>query len=220
MLPRSVILVAGGTGTRMNSPVPKQFLKLCNKPVIVHTIEAFLQFDREIRIILVLPKEHIQLWEEMSRHYFPGIPMSLRIGGATRFQSVKSGLDAVQEGLVAIHDAVRPLVPLRVIRDTFESAERDGSGVAMTPVRESIRKKTGGATRAEDRLLFFSVQTPQTFRVELIKKAFEQEELPSFTDDASVYEAAGMQVTAVPGDHCNIKITTPEDLVVAGALLK
>lgn len=220
MNPRSVILVAGGSGTRMNAPLPKQFLKIHNKPVIVYTIEAFLNFDPEIRIILVLPKDHFSTWQEISEEYFPNREIVLKEGGATRFQSVRSGLSGVLAGLVAIHDAVRPLITSDVIRSSFESAEKNGSGVVMVPLRESIRRKTGSITRAEDRSHFYLVQTPQTFQVELIKKAFLQDELSSFTDDATVFETAGMSISDVAGDYRNIKITSPEDLLIASTLLK
>ena len=133
---------------------------------------------------------------------------------------MKSGLDQVDKGLVAIHDAVRPMISSEVIGASFDLAEAKGSGVVMVPLKDSIREKGDGGTVARDRSLYYAVQTPQTFQVELIKQAFAQEESPLFTDDASVYEASGKKVEVVEGDYRNIKITTPEDLILAEALLK
>lgn len=220
MVQKNVIIVAGGKGLRMKQSRPKQFLMLHGKPVIVHTIEAFLKFDPAIFITLVIGKSSWNIWNDIHKEYLPGIKVTLAEGGETRFQSVKSGLETVHSGLVAIHDAVRPLVSEDIIAASFKRAEETGSGIVMVPLKDSIRKKDGEFTRAEDRTHFFSVQTPQTFQVDLIKEAFAQEEVPTFTDDASVYEAAGMKVSLVIGDYKNLKITTPEDLLIAEALMK
>lgn len=211
--------MAGGSGTRMKQPLPKQFIDLSGKPVLVHTIQAFLAYDPSIAIVLVLPREHVDTWEGIHGAYLPEVPVQVAFGGPSRFQSVKAGLQYVPAGLVAIHDAVRPLISAEVIGASFESAQAHGSGVVMVPVKDSIRMQVNGSTLAQDRSRYFAVQTPQTFDVALIKRAFEQEELPTFTDDASVYEAAGGKVWPVAGDYSNLKITTPEDLIVARALL-
>lgn len=204
----------------MEQPQPKQFLMIHGKPIIVHTIEAFLRFDPDISTTVVIGKNFFDIWRDIHNTFLPGVNVLLAEGGNSRFQSVKSGLATVHEGLVAIHDAVRPLISEEVIASSFKRAEETGSGVVMVPLKDSVRRQQGEFTITEDRSLFFLVQTPQTFRVDLIKKAFEQEEMPVFTDDASVYESAGMQVSPVMGDYKNLKITTPEDLLVAEALIK
>lgn len=216
---KSVIIVAGGSGTRMQQSLPKQFIEILEKPIVVHTIEAFLAYDQSISVVLVLPTAHFNTWRAFAERFFPNTTIHLAAGGATRFQSVKSGLRVVNDGLVAIHDAVRPLISPQVIAESFFSAEQKGSGVVMVPLKDSIRRKVEGKTVAEDREAFFAVQTPQTFRVAQIKKAFEQAELETFTDDASVYEHAGMLVSPIIGEYTNLKITTPEDLLLAEAIL-
>lgn len=205
---------------RMKQAVPKQFIKILEKPIVVHTIEAFFLYDPLINIILVLPQAHRSTWEEIHQQYLPHIQIAVALGGNTRFQSVKSGLQQVSDGYVAIHDAVRPLVSAKTIASSFESAQNYGSGVAMVPLKDSIRQISNDHTKADDRSKFLLVQTPQTFRVSEIQKAFELKESSSFTDDASVYEAAGMTVLVTEGEYSNIKITTPEDLLVAETLLK
>lgn len=204
---------------RMGQPEPKQFLKIKGKPIIVHTVEAFLHYDPRISITVVLSKDQFDAWREIYDTYLADVNVTLAKGGSTRFQSVRSGLSTIAEGLVAIHDAVRPMISSQIIDASYKSAEATGSGVVMVPLKDSIRKKVANNTQAEDRALFYAVQTPQTFRVDLIKRAFEQQEQPTFTDDASVYEAAGMTVTPVIGDYKNLKITTPEDLLIAEALM-
>ena len=216
---KSVIIVAGGSGTRMQQSLPKQFIEILEKPIVVHTIEAFLAYDPSISVVLVLPEPHFDTWKGLADRFFPAINIQIESGGATRFQSVKSGLSVIHEGLVAIHDAVRPLISPQVIAASFLSAEEKGSGVVMVPLKDSIRRKIQDKTVAEDRASFFAVQTPQTFQVARIKKAFEQKELETFTDDASVYENAGMQVSSVTGEYTNLKITTPEDLILAEAIM-
>lgn len=219
MRQRSAVIVAGGKGLRMKSALPKQFMLLNGKPIVIHTIEAFLQFDPDIQIVLVLQESLFEVWAGIHQTYLPHTEVHLAAGGDTRFQSVKSGLQRVGGGIVAIHDAVRPLISTEVISASFKSAEEFGSGVVMVPLKDSIRRREGTLTQAADRSSFLLVQTPQTFQVALIKQAFEQEEQPVFTDDASVYEAAGMQVSVVMGDYQNIKITTSEDLSIAEALM-
>jgi 2-C-methyl-D-erythritol 4-phosphate cytidylyltransferase len=207
------IIVAGGKGLRMGTTTPKQFLLLDGKPVIVRTIEQFLAYAPAIRLILVLPQAHLALWEEIQSVHLPTVSIKVTQGGLERFDSVKAGLDLIdQDGLVAIHDAVRPYVSVQTIRDSFKSAERHGSGVAAVPLKDSIREVKGRVSKARDRAKFRLVQTPQTFRVNEIKDAFAQATHSTFTDDASVYEWAGYEVTLIAGSYNNTKITTPEDL--------
>ena len=209
------IIVAGGKGLRMGGETPKQFIPLGDKPVIVHTIEQFLQYDQFIKIIVVLPENHIATWLEIKENHFPKIKIQHAVGGEQRFDSVKSGISLIKgdEGLVAIHDAVRPFVSQNTIKDSFVSANKYGSGVASVPLKDSIRElKKKGESKSRNRANFRLVQTPQTFRVNEIKMAFAQATNSQHTDDASVYEDAGYDVRLVEGTYSNIKITTPEDL--------
>ncbi|MCY7350008.1 MAG: 2-C-methyl-D-erythritol 4-phosphate cytidylyltransferase [Cytophagaceae bacterium] len=219
------IIVAGGSGNRMGSAVPKQFLQLAGKPILVHTIEKFLAYSADVQIILVLPQADFPRWTTLKSDYSFIHSFTHSIieteGGATRFQSVRNGLACVEgNGLVAIHDAVRPLVSVEIIGRSFAAAAQHGSGIVAVSAKDSIRQVLGrDKTIALDRSTLRLVQTPQTFRVDLIKKAFEQPESPLFTDDASVAEAAGFPIHLVEGAYENIKITTSGDLVVAEALL-
>jgi 2-C-methyl-D-erythritol 4-phosphate cytidylyltransferase len=217
---KSVIIVAGGSGLRMLQSLPKQFIQIMGKPLLVYTVEAFLAYDPFIQIVLVLPKNHFDTWNQIKEVHLSNEAISLATGGETRFQSVREGLSMVDGDLVAIHDAVRPMVSTTVISSCFESARLTGSGVAMVPLKDSIRETSGENTIARNREHFFSVQTPQTFQVPLIKRAFDRKEMSTFTDDASVFEAAEMTVSRVEGSFDNIKITTPEDLILADALFK
>ena len=209
------IIVAGGAGTRMKSDVPKQFLLHDGEPIIVKTIGKFLSFDPSITIVVVLPEKHLPHWQELKQR-FPFISaVKSAIGGATRTESVLSGLNSIEEreGLVAIHDAVRPFVTSEVIGMSYASAAKWGSGVAAVGLKDSIREITGdSASIARDRSNFVMVQTPQTFNLSDIRAAFEKVGNTSYTDDASVYEAAGNKVFLIEGSYANIKITTPEDL--------
>jgi 2-C-methyl-D-erythritol 4-phosphate cytidylyltransferase len=218
---RNAIIVAAGKGTRLRSQIPKQFLGLCGKPVLLHTLESFFAYDANINIILVLAKTEFETWREIAEKYNFNKSITLSVGGATRFQSVKQGLQKITDnGLVAIHDGVRPLVTSHIIAASFDLAEKMGSAVASVPLKESIRQTDKTASKAVDRANFRLIQTPQTFDVELIKKAYELPEDESLTDDASVAERAGHQIALFEGSYENIKITTPEDLVVAEAIMK
>ena len=214
------MIVAGGKGTRINSTVPKQFLELNGLPVLIHTLNAFVRYSRNIKIILVLPEDDIERWNEISVKHNIDIPLTLQTGGDTRFQSVKRGLQKIQgDGLVAIHDGVRPLVSEDIIGASFRLAAVHKSAVAAVRLKESIRMTDPDNTKAVDRSRFRIIQTPQTFEVALIKDAYESKEDPSLTDDASVAERAGHIISLFEGSYENIKITTREDLLVAGALL-
>lgn len=216
---QSVVIVAGGSGSRMNSALPKQFLGIHGKPVIVHTIGVFYDFDPTIELVVVLPEVHLATWHQIQQQFFKTSNIKTAIGGTSRFQSVKAGLEQVTGELVAIHDAVRPCVSVEVIGQSFASARLHGSGLVTVPMKDSIREVDGQSSIARDRSRFHIVQTPQTFQTALIKEAFLQSERDSFTDDASVYEASGFQVHIVAGSYENIKITTPEDLAIAAIFL-
>ncbi|WP_144604431.1 2-C-methyl-D-erythritol 4-phosphate cytidylyltransferase [Algoriphagus algorifonticola] len=212
---KAAILVAGGKGTRMGGPVSKQYLSIAGKPILMHTLEVFSKAEPEIELILVLPEMDFELWQELvEKHHF-SITHHIVAGGNSRFQSVKNGLKAVsfKSGLVAIHDGVRPFVNESVIQDSFQEAAQKGSAIAVVSLKDSIRKLTDdGKSFYQERQYFRLVQTPQTFQLEKIRKAFETTELPQFTDDATVYEHHGWQVNLIPGNPENIKITTPEDM--------
>lgn len=221
MAQNHVIIVAGGSGSRMNQALPKQFTLIHKVPVLVYTIRAFLLFDSSIHIVLVLPQSHLDTWEAIRNEYLGNVPIEVVIGGSTRYQSVENGLSRITEGLVAIHDAVRPCVSQQCISATFHSANLHGSGIPCVALKDSIREVSHGMSKTVDRERFQTVQTPQTFRVEDIKKAFSQTEQSFFTDDASVYEyVLGEEVRLVLGDYQNIKITTKEDLEIASLFLK
>ncbi|MEM9340124.1 MAG: 2-C-methyl-D-erythritol 4-phosphate cytidylyltransferase [Bacteroidota bacterium] len=212
---RYAIIVAGGKGTRMNSDVPKQFLLIDGEPIIVRTIRVFLKADSGITPIIVIPKESIGDWNLIKERHLAKVKVIDAVGGETRTSSVLSGLQQItDDGVVAIHDAVRPYVSPKIILNSFESAEIHGSGVVCIPLKDSIRELTGGDTSvSRNRNDFVLVQTPQTFIVSKIKDAYRKVgDHASHTDDASVYEGAGYKVAMVTGSYANIKITTPEDL--------
>jgi 2-C-methyl-D-erythritol 4-phosphate cytidylyltransferase len=216
------LIVAGGKGTRIKSKLPKQFLELNGFPVLMHTINAFIRYDRSIQIILVLPEDDFSLWEELCKNHHFTTPLILRSGGETRFQSVKNGLAVITDdnALVAIHDGVRPLISEDIIAASFRLASVHGSAVTAVRLKDSIRMTDQDTTKAMDRSKFRLIQTPQTFRVDIIKNAYQQKEDLSMTDDASVVEKSGHMISLFEGSYENIKITTSEDLIVADALLK
>jgi len=214
------LIVAGGKGTRIKSALPKQFLELNGLPVLMHTIQAFLRYASNINIILVLPKDDFATWENLIQKYSFTIPITLCEGGETRFQSVKNGLRQLpDEGMVAIHDGVRPLVSEDIIAASFRLAKVHKAAVAAVRLKESIRVVDQDNTKAVDRSRYRLIQTPQTFNISAIKKAYEGKEDESLTDDASVAEKAGLTISLFEGSYENIKITTSEDLLLAEALL-
>jgi 2-C-methyl-D-erythritol 4-phosphate cytidylyltransferase len=215
------LIVAGGKGTRIKSSLPKQFLELNGLPVLMHTIQAFHRYSSRLQIVLVLPEDDFTTWESLcTKHNFT-INLVLQKGGDSRFQSVKNGLQKIEEeGLVAIHDGVRPLVSEDIIGASFRLAAEHQSAIAAVRLKESIRMTDQDSTKAMDRSRFRLIQTPQTFLVSLIKKAYEIKEDSTLTDDASVAERAGHVISLFEGSYRNIKITTPEDMIVAAALLK
>lgn len=216
-----VIIVAGGSGSRMGTEIPKQFLELSGKPVLMHTILLFLDFDPECKIILVLPEVHKEAWNRLCLKHSFSLPHHIVSGGETRFHSVQNGLKLIQdECIVFIHDGVRPLVSMETLGRCFETAEKCGNAIPVLPVNESLRKIDGDQNISVDRNIYFSVQTPQTFHSSQILKSFIQPYDPSFTDDASVVENAGFAINMVAGNYENIKITTPTDLIMAEAFLQ
>jgi 2-C-methyl-D-erythritol 4-phosphate cytidylyltransferase len=219
-LKEHALIVAGGKGTRIKSKLPKQFLELSGLPILMHTINAFVRYSQHINIILVLPEDDFDLWTQLCVKHNFNQPLVLQKGGESRFQSVKNGLGKIEgEGLVAIHDGVRPLVSEDIIGASFHLAAVHQSAVAAVRLKDSIRMTDQDNTKAMDRSRFRLIQTPQTFKVSLIKQAYQQKEDVSLTDDASVAERAGHIISLFEGSYENIKITTQEDLIVAEALL-
>jgi 2-C-methyl-D-erythritol 4-phosphate cytidylyltransferase len=215
------VFVAGGSGSRMKSAIPKQFMLLAGKPVVMHTIQLFNDYDSAVNLILVLPEAQIMEWEKLCKTYNFNLPHQVIAGGETRFHSVQKGLSLVDgEGLVAVHDGVRPLVSKATISTIFSTAETKGNAVPCIQLNDSIRKVSGDKNEAVLRSDYRLIQTPQCFKISILKKAFEQNYSDSFTDCASVLEAAGGKINLVEGNPENIKITTPYDLIVAESFLK
>ncbi|WP_158860439.1 2-C-methyl-D-erythritol 4-phosphate cytidylyltransferase [Lunatibacter salilacus] len=220
---KAAVIVAGGSGTRMGASMPKQYLPIGGRPILMHTLDAFYKYDQSLVLILVLPASDHDLWKSLCQSHSYQVPHSLVSGGSSRFQSVKNGLLglSVDIDLVAIHDGVRPFVAQAVIREGFDTAASAGSAIAVIPLKDSLRKLGAkGNSIFQDRQQFRLVQTPQTFQTKKILQAFETDELLQFTDDATVYEHMGWEVTLIPGNLENIKITTPEDLAYAAYLLQ
>lgn len=215
------IITAGGMGTRMGLSSPKQFLELDGLPVIMHSMQAFANYSNSVKIILVIPEKMENTWLILCEKNNFQIEHAICFGGKTRFQSVKNGLELVNEdGLVAIHDAVRPLVDASLLRAGFEMAQKKGNAVPAIPLVDSIREVRGEECRPVDRSHFKLIQTPQVFDTSLIKKAYNQAYRTSFTDDATVLESIGISIHLIDGEQRNIKITTPDDLIIAEAYLK
>ena len=217
------LIVAGGTGSRMQSNIPKQFMLLDGRPVLIQTIEAFLHYSKNIDIILVLPELAINEWKTLCDKFNFSIPIQIAKGGKTRFLSVKNGLKLIEndDSLVAIHDGVRPLVRKEIIGASFRLAEIHGAAVASTRLKESLRIVDKDQTLSIDRSKYRSIQTPQTFKTTMIKSAYDNcEDSPEFTDDASVAEKNGLKISLFEGSYDNIKITTQEDLLFAEALMR
>lgn len=214
------LIVAGGKGLRMGTDLPKQFLPIGGKPVLMRTLEAFHAYDEAMRIILVLPHDQQAYWQGLCAEYRFTVPHLVAEGGETRFHSVRNGLALVEApGRVGVHDGVRPFVSREVMARCYALASERQAVVPVIPVVDTVRHLTGGESRTVNRDEYCLVQTPQVFDVELLKRAYKQSYTPAFTDDASVVEALGVSVTLTEGNRENIKITTPFDLRVAEALL-
>lgn len=214
------VIVAGGIGTRMGTDIPKQFLELAGKPVLMHTIERFLTFSNSIHIITVLPGEYLEFWDQLKKKYTFTLPHIIVRGGETRFISVRNGLEYVDDdALVAVHDAVRPLVSIGTIKRCFETAGEYGNAIPVISPSDTLRIVNEENSKPVDRLLVKQIQTPQVFHSRLLKKAYCQSYLPEFKDDATVLEKTGEKIRLVDGNRENIKITNPEDLIIAQHLL-
>lgn len=212
----TVLIMAGGRGLRMGTLLPKQFLVLNEKPVLMHTLSTFHALDADVCIILVLPEDQRSYWLELCQEYAFTVPHELVSGGNNRFESVRNGLAvAGEEGLIAIHDGVRPLVTPNLITSCFEAAQQYGAAIPVTPVIESLRVVEHGESRVVDRSDYRLVQTPQTFEAGLIQRAYREASHTGYTDDASVVQAAGWPIFLVEGERSNLKITEAADLHLA-----
>lgn len=219
--PTTLILVAGGKGLRMDNAIPKQFLPLNGKPVLYYAAKAFTDSLPDIRIILVLPGEHISYSNILLQAFDNPVDLTIVAGGPTRYHSVQNGLQEVDpDHIVFIHDGVRPFISKELIMRCYNLASEKGSAIPAIPVTDSIRQWNGTGFHAINRDELRSIQTPQTFRASLIKNAFRQEYRETFTDEASVLENMGTEVHLTEGLKTNIKITTPEDLSIAAALVQ
>lgn len=210
---RSAIIVAGGSGKRLGGPVPKQFQTVKGRPLLMWTIEAFHRFDPAMQLIVVLPQEHFDIWKALCMGHRFFIPHEVVAGGEQRWHSVKAGLARAEaDGLVAVHDGVRPLVSAELIARCFDAADKQAAAIPVVPVVPSIRETTAEGSRALDRSKLLAVQTPQCFHADLLRKAFEQPYDPVFTDEATLVERLGVKVALVEGEDGNIKVTTPMDM--------
>jgi len=217
----AVIIVAGGSGSRMQTRLPKQFLPLGGRPILMHTVDRFAEAIENCRIVVVLPQSHIAYWKDLCRTYGFVRPHTICEGGPNRFESVRRGLAHIGDAeIVAVHDGVRPLVSREIILRTVEDARRFGAVIPVVSPVDSLRETDGSASRIVDRSRFRIVQTPQTFRASVLRKAYERTHDERFTDDASVVEACGYEIHLCQGAYSNIKITTPVDRVMAEALLR
>ena len=217
-----IIIVAGGKGLRMGSDIPKQFLPIGGKPVLMRTLERFRQYSTTLQIILVLPKAQQDYWQKLCKEYAFDIDYQLADGGETRFHSVQNGLAKIPDnaqGVVGVHDGVRPFPSIDVIRNCYETAREKKAVIPVIPVVETVRHLKGDTSVTVPRNDYRLVQTPQTFDIQLLKAANRQPYNEGFTDDASVVEAFGFNITLVEGNRENIKITTPYDLKIAEVLI-
>ncbi|MEA3476780.1 MAG: 2-C-methyl-D-erythritol 4-phosphate cytidylyltransferase [Bacteroidota bacterium] len=214
------LITAGGTGKRMQSTIPKQFLILKDKPILIRTMEIFHDVFPDLKFVIVLGRQYWKDWKTLCEKYDFHIEHQLAAGGGIRFQSVKNGLDAIDDdGLVAVHDGVRPLVSKAVIKNGFDLAEKYGNAVPCTMINESVRTLTGNQSRPVDRNQLRIIQTPQVFKIKLIKDAYQAAYDPLFTDEATVLESSGEKIHLFEGNPENIKITKPGDLLIARALM-
>jgi 2-C-methyl-D-erythritol 4-phosphate cytidylyltransferase len=214
------VIVAGGSGSRMNNPTPKQFLLLKGKPVLYYSIQAFLQSYNDMQVILVLPEDHITAGQEIIDAFFDSSRIQITTGGSTRFHSVQNGLKLVQEeSIVFVHDAVRCLLSTRLIHRCYEAAMENGSAIPVIDCKDSVRFISGDENVSLDRTSVKLVQTPQTFHSKILLPAYQIDYKDKFTDEATVVEAFGLKVKLVEGEENNFKITKPADLFIAEQIL-
>jgi 2-C-methyl-D-erythritol 4-phosphate cytidylyltransferase len=215
------LIVAGGNGTRMKNDIPKQFLFLKNKPVLYYSVKAFLDTYDDIEIILVLPEEHIGKGQEIIDAYFDASKIKITAGGRTRFHSVKNGLSLVKdEAIIFVHDGVRCLLPKNLIQRCYDAALELGNAIPSVGCSDSVRMLTNNGNKIIDRKKIKLVQTPQTFHSKILLPAYGIDYKDQFTDEATVVEAFGLKINLIEGESDNIKITTPQDLILADLILE
>jgi len=218
---KHVIIVAGGVGKRMRTNIPKQFLNVAGKPILMHTFESLINYSKEIKITLVLPEPFIDFWKSLCKRFDFEVNHTVVKGGKTRFDSVINGLKEIENGgLVAIHDGVRPLVSKETLNRIFKKAEKTGNAIPAIKINEALRKINDDNSFFVNRREYRLIQTPQCFHAQLIKQAYQQDYKEEFTDDATVVEAMGIKINLVDGNNENIKITRPSDIKIAEAFLK
>ena len=215
------IIVAGGTGSRMKGEIPKQFMLLNGKPVILYSIEAFYSYDPSVQIILVIHPSYLSLWKKLISEFRISIPFKVAEGGQTRFDSVKNGLKLIEDdGFVAVHDAARPVINAEFLKTLFSAATTHSSAIPVVPLTDTIRIIDGDTSHQQDRTFLRALQTPQVFKISELQRAYTQPYQPGFTDDGSVMEAAGFPLHLSEGRPKNIYITHLQDITVAEALIK
>lgn len=214
------IITAGGIGKRMGGSIPKQFLLLNDKPILMHTIEHIHAFDPSAELIVTLPQDYLKDWDEMCQKYAFDIPHEVISGGEERFDSIKNALGKATGDWIAVHDGVRPFIRKSVLNQLLLEVKSHRAVIPVIPVKETLRIADGENNATVQRDHYRIVQTPQVFEAKLLKKAYEQKYVTSFTDDASVVESIGSRVHLIPGNDENIKITTPLDLSLAALILK
>lgn len=218
---KAVVIVAGGSGTRMGASVPKQFLELNGQPILMHTIRRFYEFDPLIQIIVTVPAQERERWEQLCVQNNFDILHSIVNGGASRTESVRNGLARVDDDcIVGIHDGVRPFVSKELLTRCYNEAFRNNNAIPAIPVNETLRHVEGETNVTVDRQHFRLIQTPQCFDAVLLKRAYANSGKKEFTDDASVIEAIGERVHLCEGERSNIKITVPADLIIGEAILR
>ncbi len=220
--PVYAVFVAGGSGTRMGSSTPKQFLYLGGIPILQRSVERFLAAEPDAKVVIVLPERELERWKELCLKHAVSFAQTIAFGGMTRFHSVRNALEKVPDGaVVSIHDGVRPLVTPRLVRemlDRMQAPDGPQALIPVVPVTDTLRS-TDPSLPTPDRSRLVAVQTPQMFLSEVLKKAYSLPYDTAFTDDASVAERAGVHIDTIAGERFNLKITTPEDLTLAGALI-
>jgi len=220
MKTRSIIITAAGSGKRMGSEIPKQFLPLLGKPVLMHTIERLHAWSPESQLVLTLPGHSIGEWQQLSVEHAFTIDLTIIAGGAERYHSIQNALQTCTGEVIAVHDGVRPLVSTETLNRLFDAAEIHPAVIPVTPVKDSLRSVEGTGSHAVPRSLFRIVQTPQVFHAAVLEKAYELPFSENLTDDASLVEQSGIAIYLVDGNEENLKITTPSDLLLAELLLK
>jgi 2-C-methyl-D-erythritol 4-phosphate cytidylyltransferase len=215
----TIIITAGGIGKRMESNIPKQFIELNGIPILMHTINQFYDYNNAIQIVVVLPEDHIDFWNELIKTHNFIIDHQIIKGGKERFHSIKNGLSLAKGQLIGVHDAVRPFVNVNVIKNCFDALKKHQAVVPVVDLKESIRQVDGDSSKSVDRNQFKIVQTPQCFVRNVILTAYNQPYSNLFTDDASVVEQLNIPIHLIEGNEGNIKITTPVDLAIANLFL-